>query len=369
MAYVVRADGFQHLAHTVAHSSSFRPLLHHSSTIPDLKLMHNVHKRLVEERRSFAVRRSYATNVDSDSVEARVQRMKDLQYQNDKKLFAVMYTTLHKAALDGDIEGILYFLHRCLNHVEDYDHKGLAAIHYAAEKGYSHMVEVLLKKKCLVDLPSIDEQTPAMLAAMHNHTEVLALLHQHDCNLFATNRSGYTIAHFAAHGNHVEALRCLIDLFRGDREYIHETVTILEEQPILPQPRLSLISRNSESSVTDRHKVFLKGCVAQNSYHSIPINELLIMKDTDVLTRPSRNGMTPLHLAASADSKDALLFLLETGVDPNPFDGNRETPLHKAGRASHFEAYRLLRTFGADAEVRNLTGETPSALLTDDGNI
>ena len=330
--------------------------------------MRNVHKRLVEERKSFAVRQSYTSNPQGDSVEARIQRMKDLQYQNDKKLFAVMYTTLHKAAMDGDVEGILYFLHRKLNHVEDYDHKGFAALHYAAEKGYLRVVEVLLKKKCFVDLPSIDELSPAMLAAMYNHHEVITLLHQHNCNLFATNRSGYTIAHFAAHGNHVESLRCLIDLFRGDRQYMHETVTILEEQPLHPLPRLSLTNLNNTSSAADRHKSFLKDCVAQGSYHSIPLPDLLSMKDIEVLTRPSRNGMTPLHLAASADSKDALLFLLEAGVDPDPFDGNLETPLHKAGRAKLFEVYRLLLRFGADEQVRNLTGESPSALLVDDGN-
>ena len=333
--------------------------------------MHNVHKRLVEERKSFAIRRSLITNVQGDSVEARVQRMKDLQYHNDKKLFAVMYTTLHKAAIDGDVEGILYFLHRKLNRVEDYDKKGLAAIHYAAEKGHQHTVEVLLKKKCFVDLPSLDELTPAMFAAMYNHHEILAFLHKHNCNLFACNRSGYTISHFAAHGNHVESLRRLMDLFREDKQYLHETIMILDEKPVVVP--LSRVSINSKSilaaSESDRHKIFLKDCVAQNLYHSMPLPDLLALRDVDVLTRPSRNGMTPLHLAASADAKDALLLMLDAGVETDPLDSNRETPLHKAARASNFEVYRLLRRFGANDEVRNLTGETPAALLADDGNL
>jgi hypothetical protein len=96
--------------------------------------MKNVHRRLVEERENY-LRREQGDNPVSATVESRVERMHQLQLNNEQKLFAVMFTTIHKAAFDGNVEGILHFLNKRINHVEDYDAKGLTSLHYAAERG------------------------------------------------------------------------------------------------------------------------------------------------------------------------------------------------------------------------------------------
>ena len=326
--------------------------------------MHNVHKRLIEERKSFAIQNSCRD--EDHSIPSRVQRMKDLQIHNDKKLFAVMYTTLHKAAMDGDVEGISYFLHRKLNHIEDYDNKGFAAIHYAAEKGYKQVIDLLLKKKCDVDLPSLDGSTPAMFAAKSNHSDIISQLHYHNSNILSQNRSGFTIAHIAAYGNHVQSLKTLVELFSEDKKYIHETLTIVDEQILGPLQMLSLDGSRMMSE-SDGHKRFLKQSVKQNTYHTMSLTDIMAMSDNYILSIPSRNGMTPLHMAATSESKDAVEFLLQAGVDPNVLDGNGETALHKVGRSNSYEIYRLLVRHGADEQIKNTTGETPIALLKDDG--
>ena len=99
------------------------------------------------------------------SLEGRIEHNFDLQYNQNKNLFATGYSSIHKAACDGAESGIVFFLEKKSKpkvNVDDYDKFGICPIHYSAERGYDHCVRLLLKRGCNIDVPTMDGMTPFM---------------------------------------------------------------------------------------------------------------------------------------------------------------------------------------------------------------
>jgi ankyrin repeat protein len=84
----------------------------------------------------------------------------------------------------------------------------------------------------------------------------------------------------------------------------------------------------------------------------------LLAAGADALERTD-HGATSMHLAAGKGNKDALLALLQRGVDvdvPDTLHGL--TPLHSACMTGHTECAELLLAFGARVSHRNAHGLT-----------
>ncbi len=88
----------------------------------------------------------------------------------------------------------------------------------------------------------------------------------------------------------------------------------------------------------------------------------------------NRRKAQPLHYAVdggpgmvswSARSQEATVHrLLDAGADPNAFDGNGTSPLHRAIRNRSSGAVHVLLDRGADPTLPNGKGSTPVELAT-----
>ena len=160
--------------------------------------------------------------------------MQELQAQSAQPIFAVQYTTIHKAAFDGNYAGILYFLSKLHKDSSNLpDKAGYCPIHYAAgiipsavgylilllpinhlyvtERGHVDALTLLIEKgQHPVDCVTDTGMTPLMVACKAGHAPAVAKLCEMGANPLASDRAGNTPAHYAAVGDHVEALKALL---------------------------------------------------------------------------------------------------------------------------------------------------------------
>ena len=79
----------------------------------------------------------------------------------------------------------------------------------AARGGHAHVCEYLIKEQYanLEPMPT----TPLIVAAMHNHTEVIKVLLQYKVNIRAYDLDGGHAAYYAASAGHLGALKMLVE--------------------------------------------------------------------------------------------------------------------------------------------------------------
>jgi uncharacterized protein len=99
--------------------------------------------------------------------------------------------------------------------------------------------------------------------------------------------------------------------------------------------------------------------------------EELLDGEPGLVTSWSKDGFTPLHLAAFFGEEEAVKILLERGADVSVVSRNPKivvTPLHSAAAGSHPGVVKLLLEAGADVNAAQDRGFTPlhSAANNDD---
>jgi len=90
---------------------------------------------------------------------------------------------------------------------------------------------------------------------------------------------------------------------------------------------------------------------------------LLLVNGADVAAR-DKHAATPLHHAASDDSRAEAGLLLDNNADVRARDSAGNTPLHDAARFGSTRVARLLLAKGADVSAKNCDGKTPRELAT-----
>ena len=70
------------------------------------------------------------------------------------------------------------------------------------------------------------------------------------------------------------------------------------------------------------------------------------------------NSWSSLHIAIEGQSHDALMVMLDNGIDPNIPSDDNITPLHWAAFRDDAASIRLLLKHGADKHAYTMTGET-----------
>jgi hypothetical protein len=179
----------------------------------------------------------------------RKNRFRDIQYIEGQEIFAVQYTSIHKAAIDGAnfsffSSHLLSFIHsyplvsiymrppgssdavkfflsgrgRTKGSVsskvscDDWDKSQMSAIHHAAERGFDHVIEMLVTKGSDVNVRNGNGNTSMMLAAKSGFPGTIEVLFRLNADLLAKNAGGQTAAHFAIQADHVRAtlLSCIL---------------------------------------------------------------------------------------------------------------------------------------------------------------
>ena len=234
-------------------------------------------------------------------------------------------TALHMAAASNQ-RMVVDFL---LDKVDDpsvCDYSGATALHWAAASGNQDVISVLVGKGADVNAKSISRKKTSTRPQNQRPT--------------SDRREDYQLVDAAESGGRAAVVK--------------------------------LLDEGAVPTAADRYGSTALHWVACRGYNDLI--QILIDRGADVnASRPyERYGKTPLIEAArySTPSLEAVRTLLQAGAEPNLEDSvwfENRTALHEVASTGHGPIAELLLQYGADANLRDLKGNTPADLARKNG--
>ena len=283
---------------------------------------------------------------------------------------------------------------------------GMSALHWAAERGDTELVETLLQGGATVDaVTRIGNYAPLHVASAAGQAEVVELLLRAGSDATsATSTSGATPLHLAANSGNVAAITALIDhgakvdarektwgqtplVFAAARNRVDAIRALLERgaDPAATSKKVDLLADYKLAEAAKKRQqavleVFAAGdaepsssqvqaavLAARQSYLAGELPEDDGKEDDDPFARfrrpqlEAKGGMTALLHAARQGYHDAATALLDGDADINQVsEGDGTSPLLMATINGQFDLALQLLERGADPNIADRTnGVTP----------
>ncbi len=293
------------------------------------------------------------------------------------------------------------------------DENGDSALHLAAEKNDTDLVNFLLANGADSSLKNYRSQTPLHVAVENRSFDSAKILAAIDDNLFARNGDGVTALEMGIWDN--PAYRSLfitpesgaIQDAEG-RTIVHYFVTMKDTDSIAecaakgiplsvpdsygntpldlafanlaeeenadktPAPAPAEIADGAESAdgqppaprIPEKGSVNVAATLILNGAERVKTDYEYFQ--TAVAERsPDRrfeDGQTPLHISTILGHSEVVKYLLENSANVNAQDLSGSTPLHEAVRYGRTEIARQLLDAGADVNAKDNLGKTPVLL-------
>ncbi|NXN53754.1 ANKR6 protein, partial [Rynchops niger] len=252
---------------------------------------------------------------------------------------AVLSERLLVAAYKGQVENVVQLINKGAK-VAVTKH-GRTPLHLAAHKGHLHVVQVLLKAGCDLDIQDDGDQTALHRAAVVGNTDVIAALIQEGCALDRQDKDGNTALHEA----------CWHGFSQSAKVLVKAGANVLAKNKAGNTP-LHLACQNSHSQST---RVLLLGgsradlknnagdtCLhVAARYNHLPIVRVLLSAFCSVHEK-NQAGDTALHVAAALNHRKVVKLLLEAGADASVVNNVSQTPLEVAREHNNPEVALLL---------------------------
>lgn len=267
----------------------------------------------------------------------------------------------------------------------DNPYRKRTALHFAAEKGNTDVVDLLLESGANVTAETEEEQTALVLAAENGHADVVTSLFKKDIPDSREKRMKGTAPALlrAAKNGHIKVVRILLDLSNLHllNDYVDEFADYTEDGC----NALHFAIKNGHANVVKlllEHKAF-DDChwetmendagfgvlhLAVENRHIEVVKELLKSSYIDVDQRiPDNLGIephyqdqfTPLHLAVEMAGIDIIEVLINAVANVNAKDRTGKTPLHVAVEMAAIEDIKVLINAGANVNAMDNEGKTP----------
>ncbi|NXY90021.1 ANKR6 protein, partial [Alcedo cyanopectus] len=258
---------------------------------------------------------------------------------SQQDVVAVLSERLLVAAYKGQVENVVQLINRGAK-VAVTKH-GRTPLHLAAHKGHLHVVQVLLKAGCDLDIQDDGDQTALHRAAGVGNTDVITTLIQEGCALDRQDKDGNTALHEA----------CWHGFSQSAKVLVKAGANVLAKNKA-GNTALHLACQNSHSQST---RVLLLGgsradlknnagdtCLhVAARYNHLPIVRVLLSAFCSVHEK-NQAGDTALHVAAALNHRKVVKLLLEAGADASVVNNAGQTPLEVARQHNNPEVALLL---------------------------
>ena len=242
---------------------------------------------------------------------------------------------------------------------------GMTALMFAANKGYSEIVTMLLKANAKPDLQNTSGDNALFIAISKGHAVIVQQLLQYGADpCFMSEKYNGTPLHMVLHG---------IRLKKTDLEFSNDMAASTDDflevlKVLLQHPKVNVDVVNSQGCT---------GLMIASSCECVEAVELLINAgaDPNIQTHSSTsindtnsdsfmlplitNGVTALMIASERNNTEIVKLLLQGGANPNTRTQNGNNSLLAAANKGYVEVVKLLLEFKADPVVFQEDGATP----------
>ncbi len=227
--------------------------------------------------------------------------------------------------------------------VDAEDGAGRTALHYAAESGILSSGQLLLSKGSPRDAASSkDQRTPAMLAAMKGHSEVLeAILDGSALDLNREDADGRTALMHAAAGGHAGCVRLLFQA--GANVNYGKTSTPLLEAVKGGHIDAADVLLEAGAAVEGRGPDELTPLMAGVNTDNPKMVQLLVGWKADIDAKTSA-GDSAVILSGTQENPEVARILIDEGGDINTKNNAGESALARARRARNLKVITFLES-------------------------
>lgn len=276
------------------------------------------------------------------------------------------FTALHYAASRGHSK-IVELLILANADVMSQSKTGMTALHFAAGNGHSKVVELLIRANADVMAHSMNGTMPIHSAARSGHLQIMESLVRANSDVTTVaDQQGITALHIAAFRGDCDIIRFLLDA-KADpsaatntgRTPVHIAASRghLKALDILLEANATFMTRTT-LGCTPLHLTYMKG--------SVETAKRLIQAGANVL-EPAGKGVSALSLA-SAHCK-MVKYLVDAGADVNEVNTDGSTVLHEASREGHLETVEVLLRAKADVSIGDSSNSTALHVAAQMGHV
>ncbi|XP_060089312.1 CARD- and ANK-domain containing inflammasome adapter protein-like [Heteronotia binoei] len=303
-------------------------------------------------------------------VAALIERGTDINVHNE-----MLYTPLLLACEMGKTKSAKVLVDMGAS-LKDKTPNSSSALHLAVQAGASSIAKMLLDKGMDANLAGQGDQTPLHVAALHNKGMLVGLLIDAGAKINAVTKELRTPLHMASHKGHVDTAQKLLHYEanvnlkdRWSKTPLH--LTAETGNPTMVELLLNCgadpnaVDKEKKTplhlATTGSHLNTVKVLLGKNGRFGArdmdgctPMHYAAINGNTEIVKAllvagknkniDDRNiwRKTPLHLAAEHGHSNLLQFLLSNRSAINALDNNKDTPLHCACKAGHFDCVNTL---------------------------
>ena len=235
-------------------------------------------------------------------------------------------------------------------HLDDLDNNGLSALMLAASHGHLEVLELLLRSGAPVNLINSKGENALFYAVGANSQACVRSLLKYGSKVNEQDEQGNTVLHLAARAGDHEMLNTILTFHchgkvqldlrdRKGRTAIHWALWKRGDEKALEV----LLAHGADTSVFDRDDNSAVLMVVKSN--KVAHLQALLRASS---RRMTRDGRSPVALAALLGHDQCVKLLLDSGLNPNISGHYNQTPLICAAFEGHLDIVNMLLERGAN---------------------
>lgn len=318
---------------------------------------------------------TFAQNLTTSFNKSLAYKFKNLLNVKDM-LHEKKQIALHKSVQQGDIETIQFLTLFTDIDINAEDERNQTALHYAALKEDSSIINFLAHQRAHLNHQSIDGYTPLMAAIAANRTKnvhILTQFYEVVKGLTIRNNRGETALIMAVQSGKLNILTHLTTL---GKEFHIPHLNIQNENGATPLMLASITGqfnmvRHLIEEKADLYRKSREGlnvlmwCIASPQEKSVAIARFLVNYDKDLLKERGKSNTTPLILAVAFEFTEMITFFVEEAdVNINEVNAYGMNALMMASHTGNKAHMNYLIAHGADKTQQDIYGHSALSYAT-----